>query len=229
MILSTPLLGQAAPHPKLTDVATVRCTVCHQDLWQSGDVVHAPAEDDCTTCHEFETTGRSMEVRLIDADPELCLLCHDDQGPGVDETAHPAIEVVGCRACHDPHGSPGDKLLRREGPRLCLSCHDRGSFADESGQDAGAKVRVLGRFEVPALRVPLMATLRLSADGQHGHPLRSHRVQGTVSEEGGARTSFRGELECLSCHNPHKGRSKLLNWDARSSLEACAECHLLSD
>lgn len=37
---------------------------------------------------------------------------------------------------------------------------------------------------------------------------------------------FKGELSCLACHDPHKGKSgRLLRWGAVSSADACLNCH----
>ena len=48
----------------------------------------------------------------------------------------------------------------------------------------------------------------------------------TAEELKRAETSFTEELTCLTCHDPHKGRShKLLRWDAEFADEACGACH----
>ena len=39
-------------------------------------------------------------------------------------------------------------------------------------------------------------------------------------------TEFEAELTCLTCHDPHKGRTRtILNWDASSPTDACLHCH----
>jgi len=89
-------------------------------------------------------------------------------------------------------------------------------------------VRLLGRFEVSVERARAMATLRLSADGLGGHPIPNHRVLGRPSEREIERsgTTFEGELTCLTCHDPHKGKSdKLLRWGATTAMQACSQCH----
>ena len=145
--------------------------------------------------------------------------------PGEGEVAHGVIELVGCRACHEPHGGSNEKLLRVTGPELCLSCHDSKALRVEQG---AATAKLLDRFEVPAERAIETAKLSLSADGQEGHPVVGHRVLGTPTAAELERTeaTYSGELTCLTCHDPHKGRSRqLLQWGATSPLEACQHCH----
>ena len=70
--------------------------------------------------------------------------------------------------------------------------------------------------------------MSLSAAGDEGHPIAGHRVLGTPtrSELDKVDTTFEGELTCLTCHDPHKGRSEqLLQWGAASAFEACGQCH----
>ena len=94
--------------------------------------------------------------------------------------------------------------------------------------DEQGVARLLDRFPVPAEAARAITLLRLSADGQSDHPVTNHRVLGlpTAVELKRADTSFEGELTCLTCHNPHKGRSAgLFQWDAASPMEACQACH----
>jgi len=73
-----------------------------------------------------------------------------------------------------------------------------------------------------------MARLRLSPDGQTGHPVANHRVAGLPTGQGlrKVETTFEGEFSCLTCHDPHKGRSKMMfRWEAASTQEVCRHCH----
>jgi len=122
-----------------------------------------------------------------------------------------------------PHGGESEILLRKDGDDLCLSCHGPGSV---SLADDETTVRLMDRFEVAAKDAP--TALQLSADKLWGHPIMGHRVAGVPTEKALHRvdTTFDGELSCLSCHDPHKGRSRtLLQWDAASTMEACLHCH----
>ena len=202
------------------------CLKCHDDVGEAAAaaaVPHAAMEAGiCTQCHNPHASAEEKLIKLPAGG--TCAECHDEQAAGDGEVAHGVIGLLGCRACHQPHGGSRTALLRRQGPELCLSCHDKSHL--EIDDEAGT-VELLG-FEVPAAKVAAMATVPLSADGERGHPVDNHRVVGAPTEEELeiTDTTYRGELRCLTCHDPHKGRSRqLLNWGAASTVEACIQCH----
>lgn len=203
------------------------CLLCHDAIRgaAAGAGVPHPAMElaSCTDCHEPHASEQERLVRLPGGGE--CLACHQDQAPAAGETAHGVIRLIGCRACHEPHGGRRPQLLRDDGPGLCLACHDpsRPELAAAEGT-----VQLLGRFAVPAAEARAMATLRMSSDGRRDHPVPNHRALGTPTESElkRNRTTFKGALTCLTCHNPHKGRTgSLLRWNAASTMESCAHCH----
>jgi len=203
------------------------CTSCHGDVGATATdahVLHAAMEfTRCVDCHEPHASARDKLVRR--AEGGICADCHEAQLAGEGEVAHGVIELVGCRACHEPHGGERPKLLRAEGSALCLACHDSREIELRS---AAARTTPLQRFGVPDALVAATATLALSPDGEQGHPLDHHRVLGvpTAQELKKIDTTFEGEFTCLTCHDPHKGRSeKILQWNAANSMEACVNCH----
>ncbi len=209
------------------DGASSLCLSCHDDIGETAEgaaFAHAALQmAPCTQCHNPHASAQDHLV--IAPDGRECLDCHDDMGPGPDEVAHGVIGLLGCRACHEPHGGSRKHLLRAEANTLCLACHDA-THAPARGSEE--PVRVLDRFDIPADVARSMANLVLSADKTRNHPVANHRVLGTPSEEEMARNDaqFEGSLECLTCHDPHKGPSRLLlRWGARSPFEACAHCH----
>lgn len=203
------------------------CLTCHEDigtLAAKAKVPHPAMEvARCVDCHNPHA---SPQARLVKAPGGAeCLACHDDKGPGPGEFGHGAIGLVGCEACHEPHGGENPKLLRLTGNALCLGCHDSRLLRIENGAQV---VRLLGRFDVPAARAQAIATLRLTPNGERDHPIPGHRVVGTPSakELAATTTTFKGELGCLTCHDPHKGRSpQLFKEGAASAAQACARCH----
>ena len=85
-----------------------------------------------------------------------------------------------------------------------------------------------GRFEVPAAAAQAIRTVILSADGTRGHPTPGHLVvaRPPVPNATPSKSTFKGELSCLACHDPHKGKSgHLLRGGAVSSADACLSCH----
>lgn len=211
----------------LEDGESALCLLCHDEIGEEAEKAQFPHGalelGPCTECHNPHASAQDKLVKSPGAGP--CVECHDDKAAGPGEVAHGVIDLVGCRACHEPHGGNRPKMLRATGAQLCLSCHDPAVV--HRGEE-GETVLLLGRFPVPAERVDRMATLRLSPDGERGHPVAGHRVVGTPTarEKRAVETTFEGELTCLSCHDPHKGKSsKLLRWGAASTLEACIHCH----
>lgn len=217
---------EGAWNRQLEDGESALCLLCHDDIGElaaAAKVPHAALElGRCVDCHNPHASPQERLVKGPGAGP--CGECHDDKLPAAGERAHGVIDLVGCRACHEPHGGDNPKLLRRTGSELCLSCHVAGAVAID---DAAQSATLLDRFTVPAGRVRAMVTLRLSTDGRRGHPVAGHRVLGMPTEDEAARveTTYREELTCLSCHDPHKGRYRLLRWNASAPFEACLHCH----
>lgn len=204
------------------------CLMCHDDIGEAAAkaaVPHAAMEvARCADCHNPHASPNDRLVKL--AGGEVCTQCHDDKVAGPGEFAHGVIDMIGCQACHEPHGGEHGGLLRVQGDDLCRSCHDSQLMAIPD--EGTAEVEILGRFLLPADLAKRMAVLSLSADGQEGHPIASHRVAGTPSKEELKRgdTDFAGELSCLTCHDPHKARSeRLFQWNAGSRMEICVRCH----
>ncbi len=208
------------------DEQTALCEMCHDDVTAAAAaaaVPHAALElGSCTDCHNPHASPQERLVKAPGAGP--CVDCHDDMEAGEDEFAHSVIGRLGCRACHEPHGGSQEKLLRVTGNELCLSCHDKSRLKIEEGQSV---VTLLDRFEVSTQEAVAAASLSLQGNGEQGHPSPFHRALGVPTEEELklTQTSFRGELTCLTCHDPHKGRSPRLFVDGLKGRELCARCH----
>jgi predicted CXXCH cytochrome family protein len=203
------------------------CLICHDDIGEAASqaqVPHAALElGRCTDCHNPHASPQKKLVKQPGG--QVCAECHEEQAPAGNEVAHGVIDLIGCQACHEPHGGEKAKLLRDDVEPLCRSCHDESQVeVPTDGSDAV----LLGRFTVPRELVQGMASLKLTRDGQHGHPVPGHRVSGTPSESElhGVETTFTGALTCLTCHDPHKGRSAaILQWNTKSPVDACLNCH----
>jgi len=204
------------------------CLYCHEgigELAEMAEVPHGALEfGACRDCHNPHASPQKRLVKSPGAGP--CVDCHDEQVAGDGEVAHGVIDLVGCYACHEPHGGTNEKLLRETGRTLCLSCHDRSQLRIDATGDTAT---LLGRFEIPAARAQAATKMVLSADQTRNHPVTNHPVAGefTPSDSGRVAVNFEGTLECLTCHDPHKGASsKILRWNAATATEACTACHL---
>jgi predicted CXXCH cytochrome family protein len=103
------------------------CVDCHEDFKNvlKRSHVHAPAKQDCETCHKRH--GFTQKLVLTENMPDLCTGCHEDvkaeMGAG---HVHDALTKGGCTFCHDPHASDNKGLLRTEATQaeLCVTCHE---------------------------------------------------------------------------------------------------------
>ncbi|MBD3867892.1 MAG: cytochrome c3 family protein [Acidobacteria bacterium] len=205
------------------------CLMCHDDIGETAEAATVPHPAmEMIRCADCHNPHASAQEKLVKAPGNgVCVACHDDKAPAGDEVAHRVIDEWGCQTCHLPHGGENRAMLRAEGDQLCRSCHDRTYV--RSFQSEGI-VTLLDRFQVSIERAYQMATLQLKRDGTFGHPEVTHRTAGKPSEEQfnkkGFNTIFQGELSCLTCHDPHKGRSsKLFRWNATTVSQACNQCH----
>ncbi|HEX9187866.1 MAG TPA: cytochrome c3 family protein [Vicinamibacteria bacterium] len=217
---------QGSASKLLEDGGPPLCLTCHEEVGtkaKSAKVRHAAMDAArCVDCHNPHASPRQRLVK--EAGGAGCLACHSDQAPGAGEQSHGAIGLVGCEACHEPHGGARPKLLRGVGNGLCLGCHR----ASGARLPAEGMVPLAGRFEVPAAAAQAIRTVLLSPDGSRGHPTRDHLVVALppAPSAAGPRSTFKGELSCLACHDPHKGKSAhLLRWGAVSAADACLNCH----
>jgi predicted CXXCH cytochrome family protein len=208
------------------DGESALCLACHDDIQataQAATVSHDALElIRCADCHNPHASPQRKLVNQP-AGGE-CLLCHDGQAPAEGEALHGAVTLIGCEACHEPHGGSRPKLLRGEGDTLCLSCHANVEVRPEKDPE---RALVAGRFEVSLTEAQGITRVLLSADGTRGHPVPNHPVTGTITADPHRRrpVTFEGELGCLTCHDPHRGKTQLLRWDSASVDASCLQCH----
>jgi predicted CXXCH cytochrome family protein len=202
------------------------CFACHSDIEEQvtkAKIPHAALEAvECTECHSPHASKQRKLVKLP-AGGE-CLSCHDDKAAGAGEVLHGAIVTLGCESCHAPHGGEREKLLRDDVDQLCLSCHDKGRWATSAD---GKSMTLAGRFELSAAEGAEVRTLKMIGSDPE-HPITGHRALGVPTEKelAGTKTKFRGTLSCLTCHDPHKGKSRqLFKAGKTNAMEVCLDCH----
>jgi len=203
------------------------CLMCHDEIGEQAseaEVPHAALDAGrCVDCHEAHASSRPN--LLGSPGGKICMDCHSEQTPGEGDVLHGVIEMIGCEACHSPHGGDNPSLLRKQGDDLCVACH---LAAAPGSEDGSAEVLLLDRFPVPSQTARSIANLRLTPGNERGHPVPNHRVSGapTQKELKHTETTFKEEMSCMTCHDPHMGRSELiLQWGAVTSMDACMHCH----
>lgn len=107
-----------------------QCLTCHQSSEFTGKHRHAPAFDDCGTCHDPHASDSRMLLASSDI-TGLCENCHADarkthfhpMGSGVIDPRTKAD--LTCTGCHSAHSSNEPGLLIAERTRkLCNNCHN---------------------------------------------------------------------------------------------------------
>jgi predicted CXXCH cytochrome family protein len=183
---------------------------CHTKI-KAMKRLHAPVEEDCTTCHE--KTG-DHEFKFEDEE-NLCFNCHDDRKEG--KQVHEAIASGECWTCHNPHGGAEEGLLKAERlDKLCFECHDSEEFTkkvihgpNQSGEcnichdSHSSNNKPLLKKPAEKLCVECHDDKDFSGKGQHKH---------SAMEDG-----------CTGCHSPHASDHQYQLLNPRDGL--CAQCH----
>ena len=109
------------------------CAKCHQDYAGPWIFEHAPAAEDCTTCHNPH--GSAAQNLLDTSMPMLCLSCHSTADPWhFEATGEPGLQAI---STDDPR-PPGERcqLITMFGAGAfytrCTDCHGaiHGSYQD---------------------------------------------------------------------------------------------------
>lgn len=241
---------RAAEHPTLVDVASAQCDLCHDELLEGKTTIHAPVSDDCTTCHEFSKDEEGTQVELMETEPALCVICHDEMEKAVElelETPHFPVGDS-CLTCHDAHASKNARLLLAATTQLCAECHDLDDLdAVHDGQltesttctschvphgSDNNRMLLSSKQHAPFAdgscsgchREPFGDRVRLRARGQRlCIACHGEFPEHEAGSKHGALEDQRGRAGCLSCHNPHMSEHSTLLVEGGNAL--CAECH----
>ena len=210
-------------------VMTTFCLRCH-DYLTTSSYVHGPITvGGCSPCHDF--TSKPHKYDLLTMGEDLCFSCHDDiRDAFAKPYIHGPVAMGFCTICHSPHSSPFKFQVRFSQGDLCLSCHENmkgkaGMFVQHLPFAEG---RCSGCHEPHAADIPAYllkgegeGLCQLCHDEQtmasHKHPV-GRPPKFTVA---GMKLDADGNLECLTCHDPHASDSDGLSPVAGG----CAGCH----
>ena len=105
------------------------CADCHAPLLEKKIKHKTETEKGCADCHKPTSEEHpSAKIELVQAVPDLCLSCHEDQKDLIKTSTyvHTGLKnPKSCIACHSPHSSDTKKLLVNNRKDLCLSCHNK--------------------------------------------------------------------------------------------------------
>ncbi len=218
LLAGCPAFAFAQPARAIPATAPAKsCKNCHAELTKNR-IVHAPAADDCLTCHTQQGTAHKFKEAAEGA--ELCTTCHDVR-KATDKYVHGPVAVGDCVSCHDPHASASPKLVRTGGTDLCLTCHVemKASIAQHNQTHAPVQSDCASchdphaspnRYQLKAAGNALCFTCH--ADTQKKIAAAAVRHDAVSSGR-----------QCVGCHDPHVA-------DAGSQLRGptmrlCLSCH----
>lgn len=104
------------------------CVSCHS-TYINNEFVHAPAADDCASCHQSNGNKHPHKKKigfgLSSKVPELCQMCHDSYSK---QNIHAPAGSGECMTCHSPHSTKNHSLIKEDiTSNLCFQCHDNPS------------------------------------------------------------------------------------------------------
>ncbi len=215
---STSAPAQAARRaPEQAPRGSCVAAACHGALIDRKNV-HAPAKDDCLTCHQQDGTAHTFT--LVSPRTQLCVGCHEVATPA-DTFVHGPVAVGECVTCHDPHASDLPKLVRKTGVELCQVCHVEMTQAMAEHRFTHAPVKA----DCTSCHSPHASPLRyqLKRSGAELCATCHQAVIDAATKAPVHHDALTMDRQCLNCHAPHTA-------DLPAQLRAttrtlCLSCH----
>ena len=215
--------GAAAEHPRLVDLASTKCTSCHDDLLRGATQIHPPAADDCTSCHDVVVGETGTTIGLVASEPELCLACHDDKTAAAagEYTAPHAPVMDSCLSCHQAHAATQEHLLSVAESEICFVCHEPADV------DTGHQLPV-SRSRCGSCHQPHGSQTAGMLVGSEVHPpFADGSCEGCHRRPRGTklRLSIEGAKLCFACHSDFEKEVGRGSVHTPVSDGRCVECH----
>lgn len=195
---------------------------CHAPLGKYA-VMHSPAKDGCTICHQVTVEAADkitkhpdhLAITLTQSGADLCYMCHEPKN--TKKTVHAPIMGGDCISCHDPHGSPNKAMLKEVMPKLCFSCHPESMVQQKVMHPPVAAGDCSSCHDNHQSDYPKRLILEGNALCFMCHPDKEDGIKTKKTVHPPVKQS------CTLCHNPHGSPNKAMLLDAVPVI--CSTCH----
>ena len=197
------------------------CLSCHKGdnkrvHWAGSK--HQTEDLACTSCHQLHVQNDKVMVKAKQA--EVCYTCHKEQRMESKKISTHPLDAgkIACSDCHNPHGSAGNRLLKKNTlNETCFTCHaeKRGPFLWEhqpAAEDCANCHTPHGSNLTPLLKARPNFLCQECHDGVH----QSSTVQGPNA------AGFQGGLTVQNAAN-----NTIANPSVGILGRACMNCHTM--
>lgn len=208
------------------------CYECHSGTKEKF-TTHIPNDSlACLNCHSLNTDLSKAVLASQTSNP--CFFCHnylEDEYSA--EFVHGPVAGGSCRICHNPHGSSFNKILNEPQETLCISCHY--DIEDDMKLKYKHEPFIQGHCGIchdphatnnkwvlkkGSEEICIPCHMELGLKENHSHP---YNVKPKRKLAVDLKLADSGNLECISCHNPHASNTKKLLRITNKVI--CFGCH----
>lgn len=209
------------------------CFECHKEIDQNFKSHIPDNEKACVICHKLSNDLTLVTTGTV-TDTNPCFFCHKEKmGLFTQDYVHGPVAGGSCTICHTPHGSEFENSLIYPVEVLCSTCHTNMDDArTKQIQHKPFLKGKCGQCHDPHSTNHKWVLVKNSQeicvpchmpDGElkyHNHPFNVKPKRRLLSP---LELTDSGQLECLSCHNPHATETKHLL--RTSQGHSCLGCH----
>jgi predicted CXXCH cytochrome family protein len=194
------------------------CLECHGYLMDK-DVKHAPALEDCESCHQpngINHPGSSENAfSLVEKQPGLCYSCHSELN--TKKYQHLPAREGECTTCHSPHSSGNKDLINNASlGEVCYTCHDSKRTPAGTTHNPVLTGKCNGCHDPHESDNPNLLLKNIPELCFSCHEKTKEEIDLTYSH-------LPFQQQCRFCHEPHSTKNKTLTNEQLPKL--CYQCH----